>query len=47
MWAVTFGFPIDRRHGFKLTYWRADTTEDTGVDYERVILGYSVMWGAS
>jgi hypothetical protein len=43
--AASFGYPINRRQGLKLTYLRATTTENTGSDADRVLLAYSVMWG--
>lgn len=45
LWALSVGFPIDRRQGIKLTYQIGRKTETIGVDYERVILAYSLMWG--
>jgi hypothetical protein len=45
LWAVSFGFPIDRRQGVKIAFQRGHTTEETGVDYNRLILAYSLMWG--
>lgn len=46
LWAATFGFPIDRRQGIKIAYQRGRTTQTTGVDYDRYILAYSLMWGS-
>jgi hypothetical protein len=45
LWAASFGFPIDRRQGVKVAFQRGHTTEETGVDYNRLILAYSLMWG--
>lgn len=45
LWAASVGFPIDRRQGIKIAYQRGGTTKETGVDYDRVIFGYSLMWG--
>ena len=45
LWALSVGFPIDRRQGIKLTYQIGRKTETIGVDYERVIVAYSLMWG--
>lgn len=45
LWALSFGFPIDRRQGIKIAFQRGHTTEETGVDYNRIILAYSLMWG--
>jgi hypothetical protein len=45
LWAASFGFPIDRRQGIKIAYMHGQTTENTGDDYDRIILAYSTMWG--
>ncbi len=45
LWAASFGFPIGRRQGIKIAYMHGQTTEDTGDDYDRIILAYSTMWG--
>jgi hypothetical protein len=45
LWSVAFGFPVNRRQGFKVAYIRADTTKNTGDDYNRFLFAYSVMWG--
>ncbi len=45
LWAASFGFPIDRLQGIKLAYQRGRTAEEIGVDYDRVIVAYSRMWG--
>lgn len=45
--AASFGFPISRRQGFKIAYMHGETTKDTGNDYDRIILAYSMMWGGS
>jgi hypothetical protein len=45
LWAASFGFPIDRRQGVKIAFQRGRTQQDTGVDYDRFILAYSLMWG--
>ncbi len=47
LWALSVGFPIDRRQGVKVAYQIGRTSETIGVDYERVILAYSLMWGGS
>jgi hypothetical protein len=47
LWAVSFGLPIDRRRGVKLAYLRGTTSQETGIDYNRFILAYSMMWGGS
>jgi len=46
LWAASFGFPIDRRQGFKIAYMGGATRKNTGDDYGRVIFAYSMMWGA-
>jgi hypothetical protein len=45
LWAASVGLPINRRQGIKLAYQRGNTTQATGVDYDRYILAYSLMWG--
>jgi hypothetical protein len=45
LWAASFGFPINARQGFKIVYMRGDTKVNTGNDYDRFILAYSMMWG--
>jgi hypothetical protein len=45
LWAFSFGFPIDRRQGFKLAYVRGDTHQDTGSDSNQYLFAYSMMWG--
>jgi hypothetical protein len=45
LWAFSFGLPIDRRRGVKLAYFRGTTSQETGIDYNRFILAYSMMWG--
>jgi hypothetical protein len=45
LWAASVGLPINRRQGIKLAYQRGSTTQATGVDYDRYILAYSLMWG--
>jgi hypothetical protein len=45
LWAASFGFPLDRRHGFKVAFMRGTTNQDIGVDYDRLIVAYSYMWG--
>jgi Putative MetA-pathway of phenol degradation len=47
LWALSLGIPIDRRQGIKLAYQVGRATETVGVDYERLILAYSLMWGGS
>ncbi len=45
LWAASFGFPVNRRQGFKLAYMRGETTRDTGDNFDRFILAYSMLWG--
>jgi len=45
LWAASFGFPINRRHGLKFAYQKGQTNKDTGLDYDRLIIGYGYMWG--
>lgn len=45
LWAASVGFPIDRRQGIKFALQVGRKTGDIGVDYERLILAYSLMWG--
>ena len=45
LWAASFGFPLDRRHGFKLAFLRGATNKDIGMDYDRLLLAYGYMWG--
>lgn len=47
LWAASFGFPIDRRQGIKLALQVGRKTGDIGVDYERIIFAYSLMWGGN
>ena len=47
LWAASFGFPINPRQGFKIAYMRGETREDTGDNYDRFIIAYSMMWGGS
>jgi hypothetical protein len=45
LWALSLGFPITPRQGVKIAYMRGETLEDTGNDFDRLILAYSMMWG--
>jgi Putative MetA-pathway of phenol degradation len=45
LWAASFGFPINPHQGIKIAYMRGDTKVDTGNDFDRFILAYSMMWG--
>jgi hypothetical protein len=45
LWAISVGLPVNRRQGVKIAYMRGKTLEDTGSDFGRIILAYSVMWG--
>jgi hypothetical protein len=42
--ALSFGFPIDRRQGVKLSWLRGRTQKNTGADIDSLILGYSFMF---
>jgi hypothetical protein len=42
--ALSFGFPIDKRQGVKLTYLRGRTQKPTGADNDSLILGWSMMF---
>jgi hypothetical protein len=43
--ALSLGVPINKRQGFKVSYLHGETTRDSGDDYERILLAYSMMWG--
>ena len=43
--ALSLGLPIDRRQGVKVAYMRGETLADTGNDFGRIIVAYSIMWG--
>ena len=45
LWALSFGFPINRQQGVKIAYMGGESTENTGNDYQRFLLAYSMMWG--
>lgn len=42
--ALSFGFPIDRRQGIKITWIRGRSQKPTGADIDSIVLGYSVMF---
>jgi hypothetical protein len=42
--ALSFGFPIDRRQGIKITLLMGRTQKPTGVDINSLVLGYSLMF---
>lgn len=42
--ALSFGFPIDRRQGVKLTLLRGRTQKPTGVDIDSLAVSYSLMF---
>ncbi len=42
--ALSFGFPIDRRQGVKLTLLRGRTQKPTGVDINSLVVSYSLMF---
>lgn len=45
LYALSFGVPINKRQGVKLSFVGGETQEDRGNDYKRVLLAYSMMWG--
>jgi hypothetical protein len=45
LWAASVGIPIDRRQGVKIAFMKGTTSRAFGVDYDRLILAYSFMWG--
>jgi hypothetical protein len=42
--ALSFGFPIDRKQGIKITLLMGRTQKPTGVDINSLVLGYSLMF---
>jgi len=42
--ALSFGFPIDRRQGIKITLLSGRTQKSTGVDINSLVLSYSFMF---
>ncbi len=42
--ALSFGFPIDRRQGIKVSLLTGRTQKPTGVDIDSLVLAYSVMF---
>jgi hypothetical protein len=42
--ALSFGFPIDRKQGVKITLLTGRTQKPTGADIDSVALAYSVMF---
>lgn len=42
--ALSFGFPIDRRQGVKLTLLTGRTQKPTGVDIDSLVFAYSLMF---
>ncbi len=42
--ALSFGFPIDRRQGIKISLLTGRTQKPTGVDIDSLVLAYSVMF---
>jgi hypothetical protein len=42
--ALSFGFPIDRRQGIKITLLMGRSQKPTGVDINSLVLGYSFMF---
>ncbi len=42
--ALSFGFPIDRKQGIKISWLRGRTQKPTGSDIDSLSLGYSLMF---
>ncbi len=42
--ALSLGLPINRKQGIKLSWLRARTQKDTGLDLDTVLMAYSVMF---
>lgn len=42
--SLTFGFPIDRKQGIKISWLRGRTQKPTGSDLDSLIFGYSIMF---
>ena len=42
--ALSFGYPIDRRQGIKITWIRGRTQKPTGADFDNLSVGYSIMF---
>jgi len=42
--ALSLGLPINRKQGIKLSWLRARTQKDTGLDQDTVLVAYSVMF---
>jgi hypothetical protein len=45
LYAASFGFPLNRKQGVKLSLMGGSTTRDTGDDFRRILVAYSMMWG--
>jgi hypothetical protein len=45
LWALSLGYPIDRRQGLKFVYVNGTTKRDIGNDIHRFQIAYSIMWG--
>lgn len=45
LWALSVGYPIDRRQGLKFAYINGTTKRDIGNDIHRFQIAYSFMWG--
>ncbi len=43
-WGLSFGIPVNRAMGFKLSYVGIRTMEDTGSDNDTFTVAFSVMW---
>lgn len=45
LWALSLGVPINPQQGVKLSYVGGSTRADTGDDFTRLLLAYTLMWG--
>jgi hypothetical protein len=43
-WAFSFGFPVNRQLGVKMSYIGTRTQESTGIDADTFIVGLSAFW---
>lgn len=43
-WAMSFGFPINRQLGVKVSYVGSHTQENTGIDSDTLAIGISAFW---
>lgn len=44
LWAASFGFPIGKRQGVKLTWLSGRTQNDVGSDSDNLLLSWSMRW---